>query len=283
MLKPVLMQGFQVFFVLLFHTADLSKTLTSALTIWEKKWNRCCAVIEFAKEKKKDKTQHLSHCLSYVSCPHFSGTSASVTNGMWISRPRYCQWVKRIPALCRIIVPHVCVFVPSSFVCFLFVSKQVVRLFNAFQRFNAHSPWLWRMLWHPHLSYLIFQHSECLLFDILLYFVIAAEKYHNLWTCILYMWYVVTILCSLQVNPQKNVFCTPENLTASCATNPPLGHPSTRCKAQSLLPFIEVSSWLLCFVFFFSITFHFTINRWSDHVSHILWCYYRVIEPNGLL
>lgn len=88
-----------------------------------------------------------------------------------------------------IIVPYVCVFAPCSFVCVLFISKQVVRLFNAFQRFNAHSPWLWRMLRHPHLSYLIFQHSECLLFDILLYFVIAAEKYHNLWTCILYMWY----------------------------------------------------------------------------------------------
>lgn len=57
--------------------------------------------------------------------------------------------------------------------------------------------------------------------------------------------------------PTENVFCTPETLTASCATNPPLWHLSTRCKAQSLLPFIEVSSWQFCFVLFFStISFH---------------------------
>lgn len=89
------------FFVLLFHTADLSKTLTSALTIWEKKWNRCCAVIEFAKEKKRTKhSTWVTVCLMFrvlISLSATCGTSASVANGMWISRPRYCQWVKKNP------------------------------------------------------------------------------------------------------------------------------------------------------------------------------------------
>lgn len=68
------------FLVLLFHTANLSKTLTSALTISErekKSKNRCCEDIELAKEQHTHthKRQHLSHCLSYVFCVSISVAS----------------------------------------------------------------------------------------------------------------------------------------------------------------------------------------------------------------
>lgn len=86
LLRPVLTQGYQVFlgffFLFFIFTADLSKTLSSAMTIQKKKWNHwvwespvhhsllcghsvCQGAVGI---QAKRSTQHLNHCLSYVSC-----------------------------------------------------------------------------------------------------------------------------------------------------------------------------------------------------------------------
>lgn len=177
-----------------------------------------------------------------------------------------------------IIVPYVCVFDPCSFVSCSFQGRWSV----CSTHFNG--------LMLTRRGY----EGCCDIHTSLIWFFSTASVFFLIYFCILLLLLKSTItyglvfcICGIDRTvlasgwPTENVFCTPETLTASCATNPPLWHPSTRCKAQSLLPFIEVSSWQLSLFCFFS--FHFTISRWSDHVTRILWCYYRVIEPNRLL
>lgn len=133
-----------------------------------------------------------------------------------------------------------CIFIVVIFV--LFVSMQVVHLFNTFQWFVlvriGYEGWCckWTRI---HASVLLaFQHMECLL---LIYFCICyccykKKKCHNLWTCICTYVYIT---CSYPVSG----WCT-EAFSVRLSVSPTtFWHLSTRYKAQSLLPFIGISSY----------------------------------------
>lgn len=159
LLKPVLRQGYQVFcpVVIYIFTADLSKTLTSAVTYKKKKkWNHWvlrepCALVTTVQSVNQGavgiqaKTQHTAleslFVLCFMLCFHFSvrhtclvtrQTQCSSLMGSEFKAIILSMWriPRTLPGKCAL-----CVLFLLFLVCVLVISVQVVHMFNTFQWF----------------------------------------------------------------------------------------------------------------------------------------------------